>query len=159
MEPDPPHPLPPAAPPLSAGCLLQGWSDQQRLLERQHERLDRRLEDLIAAHGESDRPPAAENTHAQRLACRRLLQLVRLHFGLEERWLRSRGVLLPSHRSAHREVMVVALTDLNRAESDRRNRLEVLETLQSWLTTHNLGPDAAAYALATRIQAAAGPGP
>lgn len=64
------------------------WSEQEPLLERQHERLEALLPALIELHRQ---PLAAElmeaNELGEQLVCRRLLWDLRLHLRLGERWL------------------------------------------------------------------------
>ncbi|MFM7676161.1 MAG: hypothetical protein ACKO5F_11395 [Synechococcus sp.] len=150
----PPH-GPPGGPPLHS-CLPRNWPEQQALLERQHLRLARQIEQLLREHT----APAGEPDHAagerQRSASWRMLHAVRLHLRLEERWLSHHGALSPQHRRAHREAVLLAMAALHRSGSDRASRLEVLLTLQGWHESHGQSTDALAYA---QIQHGHGPQP
>jgi hemerythrin len=118
-----------------------------QLLERQHIRLARQVEDLLHDHAVAAGAPGSTAAERQRNASWQLLHALRLHLRLEERWLSHHGVLSPQHRRAHRDAVLLAMVALHRSGSDPASRLEVLGTLQSWLETHGRSADAAAYAL------------
>ena len=136
---------PSSAAPASPSGWPHHWSQQEPLLERQHDRLEALLDSLIKQH----RQPLpceqlAPTDQAEQLACRRLLWDLRLHLRLEERWLEAAGSLCPGHRSGHQDAARAALA--------------WLQGLQSWFAAHRRGPDAMAYTLARQrsgVQAAA----
>jgi magnesium-protoporphyrin IX monomethyl ester (oxidative) cyclase len=87
---------PSSAAPASPSGWPHHWSQQEPLLERQHDRLEALLDSLIKQH----RQPLpceqlAPTDQAEQLACRRLLWDLRLHLRLEERWLEGRRQPLP----------------------------------------------------------------
>ena len=124
------------------------WAEQETLLERQHDRLEACLQELLQRHGEDQ--PAWSGTDALVLdgACRRLLWDLRLHLRLEERWLRARGCFCHGHGNAHREGMQAAIAGFQHAKGDRQLCHHWLLALQSWFLNHRHGADAHAYALA-----------
>jgi hemerythrin len=143
------------APVPSAGGWPRHWSQQELLLERQHDRLEALLHSLIQQH----RQPLPweqllPTDQAEQLACRRLLWDLRLHLRLEERWLEAAGALCPGHRSGHQEVARAALAQFCRGGGSRRARLAWLQELHTWFAAHRRGPDAMAYALARQRSAA-----
>lgn len=136
------------SPPVRLTPWPRQWSDQQSLLERQHDRLEQRLLALISLH----RPevPAWEGGDrlSGDLACRQLLWALRLHLRLEERWLERRGCLCSAHRVAHREAARTALEGYVASSGDRSARLAWLEEIKAWFVAHRDGVDARAYRLA-----------
>jgi hemerythrin len=124
------------------------WVDQAALLERQHDRLEACLLELLQRHGPERPAWGAADALALEGACRRLLWDLRLHLRLEERWLRAQGCLCPGHRSAHRDALQAALSGFLHASGDRQGRYFWLQALQSWFLDHRQGADAHAYALA-----------
>jgi len=66
----------------------QAWLERRHLLERQHDRLEALLADLLSLHGPETPAWTAVDALACDGACRRLLWDLRLHLRLEERWLR-----------------------------------------------------------------------
>lgn len=124
------------------------WPERARMLERQHDRLEALLAELLLAHG-PDQPSwnGAEALALDR-SCRRLLWDLRLHLRLEERWLSVQGCLCPGHRGAHLQAVSGAQAALLRTAGDRQARLRWLQELQHWFSGHRHGPDAAAYAAA-----------
>jgi hypothetical protein len=131
------------------------WSEQEPLLERQHDRLEALLAALIEQHRQ---PLAAELLEAselgEQLACRRLLWDLRLHLRLEERWLAAAAALCAGHRANHQDAARQALEGYCRGSGSRRARLAWLQQLQAWFVAHRQGPDAMAYGLARRGNAA-----
>jgi hemerythrin len=136
------------SPPARVSPWPRQWSDQQSLLERQHDRLEHQLLALISLH----RPeaPAWEGGELLScdLACRRLLWALRLHLRLEERWLDRRGCLCQAHRAAHRDAAQWALEGYGVSSGDRAARLAWLEEIKAWFFAHRDGIDARAYRLA-----------
>ena len=129
------------------------WHEQEPLLERQHERLEARLDSLIQQHLQPEPP---QQTHlgdlAAQRACRRLLWDLRLHLRLEERWLERCNALCSGHRSSHQAAASQALEQFNRSQSSHQARLDWLRQLQIWFNAHRRGTDAMAYGLARRRQ-------
>ncbi|APD47860.1 hypothetical protein BM449_05805 [Synechococcus sp. SynAce01] len=103
------------------------------MLERQHERIEALLEQLIDGHGVS-------SEH-----CCRLVRSLGLHLRLEERWLDQAGCLCPGHRVAHRQAAALAAT----IPAGASERLGWLMDLQQWFQHHRFGADAVAYARAS----------
>jgi len=143
----PPHPLPAAA---TAVWPLQ-WPQQEGLLERQHDRLEALLEDLVDRHCLTDEERSALELLADRRDCLLLVRGLRLHLRLEERWLAQRGCLCPGHRAAHCEAVAAAAAGWEVAETLRDARLPWLMELQQWFHGHRHGPDALAYARAAAL--------
>ena len=127
------------------------WTAQERLLERQHDRLETQLASLLHQH-RPDQPAwdDAQSLNADRRT-RRLLWDLRLHLRLEERWLSAQGCLASSHRQAHREASGLALSGFLQSIGDRQARHQWLSQLQSWFNSHRHGADAGAYARATAL--------
>ncbi|MCP9891996.1 hypothetical protein KBY57_13170 [Cyanobium sp. Aljojuca 7D2] len=144
----PPHPLPPAAAP--AMWPLQ-WPQREGLLERQHDRLEALLDDLVDRHCLADKERSALELLADRRDCLLLVRGLRLHLRLEERWLAQRGCLCPGHRAAHCEAVAAAAAGWEVAETLRAARLPWLMELQQWFHGHRHGPDALAYARAAAL--------
>jgi hypothetical protein len=141
----------------SAGAVLappprswpRRWSEQEPLLERQHDRLEALMAALIEQHQQPLPVELLEaSEQAEQLACRRLLWDLRLHLRLEERWLDAAGALCPGHRAGHQEAARQALADFGRGCGSRCARLAWLQQLQAWFGAHRHGPDAMAYGLA-----------
>ena len=144
----PPHPLPPSAAP--AVWPLQ-WPQREGLLERQHDRLEALLEDLVDRHCLADEERSALELLADRRDCLLLVRGLRLHLRLEERWLAQCGCLCPGHRAAHCEAVAAAAAGWEVAETLRAARLPWLMELQQWFHGHRHGPDALAYARAAAL--------
>ena len=150
-----------SAPPIKASPGLYSWPrtwpERQLLLERQHDRLEGLLADLLTLHG----PEAPDWTAAQARACdgacRRLLWDLRLHLRLEARWLQAEGCLCPGHRAAHADAARTAFTAFCGSAGDRQARCAWLRDLRAWFTAHRAGPDASAYAAADAITATTAP--
>lgn len=124
------------------------WAERERLLERQHDRLEALLNDLLVLH-QPQRPhwSAAEAKACDGL-CRRLLWHLRLHLRLEERWLAAQGCLCPGHRAAHADAARGAIRGLLASSADRSARRAWLQDLRGWFAAHRAGPDALVYAAA-----------
>jgi len=144
----PPHPLPPAAAP--AVWPLQ-WPQREGLLERQHDRLEALLDDLVDRHCLAEEERSALELLADRRDCLLLVRGLRLHLRLEERWLAQCGCLCPGHRAAHCEAVAAAAARWEVAETLRAARLPWLMELQQWFHGHRHGPDALAYARAAAL--------
>ena len=127
------------------------WPQRQALLERQHDRLEALLDDLVDRHGLADEERSALELRADRRDCWLLLRGLRLHLRLEERWLGACGCLCPGHRSAHGEAVAAAAAGWEVAETLRGARLPWLMDLQQWFHGHRRGPDALAYARAASL--------
>lgn len=126
------------------------WSEREALLERQHDRLEALLAELIAAH-RADAPAwGPDEAWAWDVACRRLIWRLRLHLRLEERWLARSGCLCPGHGAAHGEAVRAAMGGYGLSRGDRTARARWLLDLKSWFLAHRAGPDAIAYALAAQ---------
>jgi len=125
------------------------WHERQFLLERQHDRLEALLADLLALHAAEAPAWRAVDALACDGACRRLLWDLRLHLRLEERWLQAEGCLCPGHRAAHAEAARAAFSAFCRSAGDRQARCAWLRDLRAWFTAHRAGPDATGYAAAT----------
>jgi hypothetical protein len=134
------------APPL--GLLPLEWPRQEALLERQHDRLEALLADLVDRHCLAERERSAVEAEADTRDCMRLLRGLRLHLRLEERWLAQRGCLCPAHRGAHRDAAELASSGWQLSATQRAARLPWLMDLQQWFHGHRRGPDAIAYARA-----------
>jgi len=135
------------APPLRV--LPCEWSPQESLLERQHDRLEALLADLVDRHCLAEQERSAVEAQADTRDCIRLLRGLRLHLRLEERWLAQRGCLCPGHRGAHREAAALATAGWQLSATQRASRLPWWMDLQQWFHGHRHGPDAIAYARAT----------
>lgn len=124
------------------------WPERARMLERQHDRLEALLAELLLAHG-PDQPSwnGAEALALDR-SCRRLLWDLRLHLRLEERWLEAAGALCSGHRAAHQDARDRAQAGFIEAGGERSSRHHWLLSLHSWFASHRQGPDALAYARA-----------
>ena len=125
------------------------WPAQMELLERQHDRLEALLAELLQRHDPTQPPWGAAEALAMTSACRRLLWSLRLHLRLEERWLDAHGCLCQGHRTAHQQALAQAISGFQACLADRAAQRHWLLGLQSWFNGHRLGPDAIAYALAT----------
>ncbi len=159
--PSPPLPAPlPAQPPdrSSAFRWPRQWAERVQLLERQHDRLEALLAELVDLYRqplESTGPEGSPAVQlAQDLSCRRLLWQLRLHLRLEERWLEASGCLCPGHRAGHRDAARAAFEGYRQAGLDRSARLDWLLAIQTWFDRHRAGPDANAYALASAAASA-----
>ena len=131
------------------------WLERQLLLERQHDRLEALLADLLSLHVAEASAWRAVDALACDDACRRLLWDLRLHLRLEERWLQAEGCLCSGHRAAHAQAARAAFSAFVRSAGDRQARGVWLRNLSDWFTAHRAGPDATAYAAATAATAAA----
>lgn len=134
------------------------WTDQHPLLERQHDRLEALLEELLQLHALEAGPWTTPAAGAAEATCRRWLWDLRLHLRLEERWLAAHGCLCPGHRAAHRDALSVALAGFQRSGGNRQARLDWLAAMQAWFAEHRQGPDAMAYGLATASSSGIGAG-
>jgi len=129
------------------------WRDQETLLERQHNRLEAVLAELLHRHGPDHPSWSAAEALAVEGSCRRLLWSLRLHVRLEERWLGGHGCLCPGHRAAHQEALQHAISGFQASAADRAARRQWLLALQAWFRGHRHGPDAIAYSLVTSLSA------
>lgn len=136
--------------PVRSAPWPRAWADQAILLERQHDRLEACLQELLQRHGLDQSAWSGADALALDGACRRLLWDLGLHFRLEERWLCARGCLCIGHRQAHRDGIQAAIAGFQHANGDHRVRHHWLLALQDWFLDHRHGPDARAYALAHR---------
>ena len=127
------------------------WRDQETLLERQHDRLEALLAELLHRHGPDHPIWSAAEALAVEGSCRRLLWSLRLHVRLEERWLARHGCLCQGHRAAHQEALEHAITGFQASAADRGARRQWLLVLQAWFRGHRHGPDAIAYSLAANL--------
>ena len=152
----------PPAPSLSLGRSSgfrwpRQWAERVPLLERQHDRLEALLAELVDLYRQPLRAAGPGGTPAAQLAqdlcCRRLLWQLRLHLRLEERWLEASGCLCPGHRAGHRDAARAAFEGYRQAGPDRSARLDWLRAIQTWFDRHRAGPDANAYALAAAASA------
>ncbi len=133
----------------------RSWSEQEPLLERQHDHLEALLAALIEQHRQSLAAELLEASElGEQLACRRLLWDLRLHLRLEERWLAAAAALCSGHRANHQDAARQALADYCRGSGSRRARLAWLQQLQAWFVAHRQGADAMAYGLARRVNGA-----
>ena len=142
-------PAPPATSPQSA--WLGPWPPREVLLERQHDRLEALLADLVDRHCLADAERSAMELLSDCRDCERLLWGVRLHLRLEERWLGQCGCLCPGHRAAHGEAIAAAAARWTVVEKLRSSRLPWLMDLQQWFHGHRRGADAIAYARAATL--------
>ena len=142
-------PAPPATSPQSA--WLGPWPQREVLLERQHDRLEALLADLVDRHCLADAERSAMELLSDCRDCERLLWGVRLHLRLEERWLGQCGCLCPGHRAAHGEAIAAAAARWTVVEKLRSSRLPWLMDLQQWFHGHRRGADAIAYARAATL--------
>lgn len=124
------------------------WEDQEALLERQHQRLEAGLMELLELYRTCSCPSGAAESEAADNACRRLLWDLRLHLRLEERWLDAQGCLCAGHRAAHTEAFRTAWGGFTQSHGDHLLRQRWLMDLRAWLLSHVSGADATAYALA-----------
>ncbi len=135
------------------------WAEQLPLLERQHDRLEALLAELLELYSQPLMAAGPGGAPAAQLAldlcCRRLLWQLRLHLRLEERWLEASGCLCPGHRAGHRDAARAAFEGYGQAGPDRCARLDWLLAIQAWFDRHRAGPDASAYALAAAAAASA----
>jgi hypothetical protein len=139
------------APPLRV--LPREWFQQEALLERQHDRLEALLADLVDRHCRAEAECSALELRSETRDCHLLLRWLRLHLRLEERWLGQRGCLCPGHQGNHREAAALAAAGWQVAEALRGARLPWLMDLQQWFHGHRRGPDAMAYARAATTTA------
>ena len=137
--------------PITARPWPRQWSEQEPLLEAQHDRLEAQLHELLRLH-DTDIPPGSQAERlALDLAFRRLLWDLRLHLRLEERWLGQRACLCSAHRQAHADAARLALEGYGISAGDRQARRGWLVELHSWFSSHRNGPDRNAYALASSL--------
>nr|KEF42230.1 MAG: hypothetical protein ER33_06825 [Cyanobium sp. CACIAM 14] len=141
---------PDRAPVARAGAFWwpRGWNEQRVLLERQHDRLERLLDQLIDHHSVAEADLCAAVLEDHRRGCHRLVRALALHLRLEERWLAERGCLCGGHRAAHAQAAALAADGLVRTESLHIARLAWLMDIQAWFRQHRSGADAIAYARA-----------
>ena len=132
----------------------RAWSERRHLLERQHDRLEALLADLLALHSPETPAWTAVDALACDGACRRLLWDLRLHLRLEERWLQAQSCLCTGHRAAHADAARAALRAFCGSAGDRQARCAWLRDLRAWFMAHRAGPDATAYAAADATAAA-----
>ena len=114
-------------------AMPRQWAQQSQLLERQHDRLEVLLTELIERHA----VPGHRRSSQQ-------LQLD-LHLRLEERWLGRLHSFCGGHGSAHRQAATLAAEGWARGKSLRGARLPWLMDLQEWFHRHRHGVDAMAY--------------
>jgi hypothetical protein len=127
----------------------RAWSEQQLLLERQHERLELALTRLIEAHCDGRSEQGISEEKAEWTACATLLRLLGLHLRLEERWLSQWGALCGGHRASHRQVAKEAIGVFRSGGHLRLQRLQWLMDINDWFCQHRHGADALAYARAS----------
>ncbi len=122
--------------------------EQEALLERQHQRLEARLMELLELYRSDANTWDAIQTEAAGNACRCLLWDLRLHLRLEERWLAAQGCLCSGHQAAHAEAFRTAWVGFAQSGGDPVSRQRWLMDLRAWFLSHLAGADATAYALA-----------
>ena len=121
------------------------WAQQSQLLERQHDRLEALLADLIERHAVPDQERTPQQLELDRRDCGRLLRQLGLHLRLEERWLARLHSFCGGHGSSHRQAAALAADGWARGKSLRGARLPWLMDLQEWFHQHRHGADAIAY--------------
>ena len=150
----PPVPLGPSTLPRRIGWPRR-WAEQMPLLERQHERLEQLLGELIQWHGAGALSPGPSAEQFLDQGCQRLLRLLGLHLRLEERFLMQWGCLCAGHRANHLQAAREFAAGVHRSGSDRAARLALLLTVKEWFRQHLRGSDALAYASASQVRLAA----
>ena len=130
---------------LSQRCWPRSWSQQQPLLDFQHDRLAVFIQELLQVHDVKAHGWSLEEALAVEAACRRLLWDLKLHLRLEERWLSQSHCFQPSHRVVHGEALKRLTEGLKGSAGDRLGRRRWLEELRGWLVVHSQGTDAIAY--------------
>ena len=68
-------------------AMPRQWAQQSQLLERQHDRLEALLDDLIDRHAIADACRSLQQLALDQRDCQLLLRKLGLHLRLEERWL------------------------------------------------------------------------
>ena len=132
------------------------WAQQSQLLERQHDRLEALLADLIERHAIPDQGRSPRQLELDQGDCERLLRQLGLHLRLEERWLSRLHSFCGGHRSSHRQASTLAADGWAVGQGQRAARLPWLMDLQEWFHQHRHGVDAIAYRRA-EAQASARP--
>lgn len=150
----PPVPAGPSTLPGQIGWPRR-WAEQMPLLERQHERLELLLGEMIRWHGAGALPPGPSAEQFLDQGCQRLLRLLGLHLRLEERFLRQWDCLCAGHRANHLQAAREFAAGLHRSGSDRAARLALLLAVEEWFRQHLRGSDALAYASASQVRPAA----
>jgi hypothetical protein len=144
---------PPKARPVNgwsdASRWPRSWSEQQVLLERQHDRLEAALTRLIEAHCDGRTELAPPEEQVEWSACAILLRQLSLHLRLEERWLSQWDALCGGHRASHRQVATAATLAFRSGGHLRLQRLQWLMDINDWFSQHRHGADAIAYARAS----------
>ena len=126
-------------------AMPRQWAQQSQLLERQHDRLEALLDDLIDRHAIADACRSLQQLALDQRDCQLLLRKLGLHLRLEERWLSQLHSLCGGHRSSHRQAATLAAEGWTVGESSRAARLPWLLDLQEWFHQHRHGADAIAY--------------
>lgn len=122
--------------------MPRAWEQKAALLEQQHNRLEQGLEYLIdCGAGQSLLPQMMQ-----------IIQKLKLHLRLEERWLSEAGCLCPGHRLSHQELLVSIEQQLPQCLNQESLRLNLLMDVQLWFFRHRHGADATAYARANATQ-------
>jgi len=121
------------------------WAQQSQLLERQHDRLEALLADLIERHAIPDQGRSPQQLQLDQRDCGQLLRKLALHLRLEERWLTRLHSCCGGHRSSHRQASCLAADGWAVGKDLREARLPWLMDLQEWFHQHRHGADAIAY--------------
>ena len=107
---------------LSQRCWPRSWSEQQPLLDLQHDRLAVFIQELLQVHDVKAHGWSLEEALAVEAACRRLLWDLKLHLRLEGRWLSQSHCFHPSHRVVHGEALKRFTDGLRNSAGDRLGR-------------------------------------
>lgn len=126
-------------------AMPRQWAQQSQLLERQHDRLEVLLTELIERHAVPGHRRSSQQLQLDERDCGRLLRQLDLHLRLEERWLGRLHSFCGGHGSAHRQAATLAAEGWARGKSLRGARLPWLMDLQEWFHRHRHGVDAMAY--------------
>ena len=126
-------------------AMPRQWAQQSQLLERQHDRLEALLSELIERHAVPDHGRSSQQLGLDQRDCGRLLRQLDLHLRLEERWLGRLHSFCGGHGSSHRQAATLAADGWARGKSLRGARLPWLMDLQEWFHRHRHGVDAIAY--------------
>ena len=122
--------------------MPRAWEQKEALLEQQHNQLEQGLEDLIAGGSEPSHLPQMMH----------LIQKLKLHLRLEERWLSEASCLCQGHRLSHQELLGSIEQQLPQCLNHGGLRLNLLMDVQQWFYQHRHGADAIAYARAKATQ-------